>query len=112
MLDSRGQIMALSKRCASAARSRKWTITGSRITGRRGHLQLRQAAGKVIHCRSWRRNFQPAGSKYYPIWLTGKATDYLRGDIPNKGSLTTMLETAHLAEAFGLRYEVQDPVID
>ena len=49
----------------------------------------------------------PAGGlDTYPIWLTEKATDYLRGDIPNKGGLTTMLKTAHLAEAFGLRYEV------
>lgn len=49
----------------------------------------------------------PAGGlDSYPIWLTERATDYLRGDIPNKGGLTTMLKTAHLAEAFGLRYEV------
>lgn len=49
----------------------------------------------------------PAGGlDTYPIWLTERATDYLRGDIPNKGGLTTMLKTAHLAEAFGLRYEV------
>jgi L-alanine-DL-glutamate epimerase-like enolase superfamily enzyme len=49
----------------------------------------------------------PAGGlDTYPIWLTEKATDYLRGDIPNKGGLTGMLKTAHLAEAFGLRYEV------
>jgi L-alanine-DL-glutamate epimerase-like enolase superfamily enzyme len=49
----------------------------------------------------------PAGGlDTYPIWLTERATDYLRGDIPNKGGLTTMLKTAHLAEAFGLRYEI------
>jgi L-alanine-DL-glutamate epimerase-like enolase superfamily enzyme len=42
----------------------------------------------------------------YPIWLTERATDYLRGDIPNKGGLTTMLKTAHLAEAFSLKYEI------
>lgn len=50
--------------------------------------------------------FPAGGLDTYPIWLTEKATDYLRGDIPNKGGLTTMLKTAHLAEAFGLRYEV------
>ena len=46
------------------------------------------------------------GLDTYPIWLTQQATDFLRGDIPNKGGLTTMLKTAHLAEAFGLRYEI------
>ena len=49
----------------------------------------------------------PAGGlDSYPIWLTERATDYLRGDIPNKGGLTAMLKTAHLAEAFGLNYEI------
>jgi L-alanine-DL-glutamate epimerase-like enolase superfamily enzyme len=49
----------------------------------------------------------PAGGlDTYPIWLTEKATDYLRGDIPNKGGLTAMLKTAHLAEAFGMKYEI------
>jgi L-alanine-DL-glutamate epimerase-like enolase superfamily enzyme len=42
----------------------------------------------------------------YAVWLTEKATDYLRGDIPVKGGLTTMLKTAHLAEAFHMNYEV------
>lgn len=42
----------------------------------------------------------------YAVWLTERATDYLRGDIPLKGGLTTMLKTAHLAEAFHMTYEV------
>ena len=42
----------------------------------------------------------------YAIWLMERATDYLRGDIPLKGGLTTMLKTAHLAEAFQMNYEV------
>ncbi len=50
--------------------------------------------------------FPAGGLDTYPIWLTEKATDYLRGDIPNKGGLTTMLKTAHLAEAFGMNYEI------
>lgn len=50
--------------------------------------------------------FPAGGLDTYPIWITEKATDYLRGDIPNKGGLTTMLKTAHLAEAFGIKYEV------
>ena len=50
--------------------------------------------------------FPAGGLDTYPIWLTERATDYLRGDIPNKGGLTTMLKTAHLAEAFGITYEI------
>jgi L-alanine-DL-glutamate epimerase-like enolase superfamily enzyme len=50
--------------------------------------------------------FPAGGLDTYPIWLTERATDYLRGDIPNKGGLTTMLKTAHLAEAFNLKYEI------
>lgn len=42
----------------------------------------------------------------YAVWLTERATDYLRGDIPAKGGMTTMLKTAHLAEAFHMTYEV------
>ncbi len=42
----------------------------------------------------------------YALWLTERATDGLRGDIPVKGGLTTMLKTAHLAEAFHMNYEV------
>ena len=50
--------------------------------------------------------FPAGGLDTYPIWITERATDYLRGDIPNKGGLTTMLKTAHLAEAFGMNYEI------
>ena len=32
--------------------------------------------------------------------------DFLRGDVPIKGGITTMIDPAHLAEAFGLNYEV------
>jgi L-alanine-DL-glutamate epimerase-like enolase superfamily enzyme len=42
----------------------------------------------------------------YAVWLTERATDYLRGDIPLKGGITTMLKTAHLAEAFHMNFEV------
>ncbi|MGI9423870.1 MAG: enolase C-terminal domain-like protein [Hyphomicrobiaceae bacterium] len=42
----------------------------------------------------------------YAIWVTERATDALRGDIPVKGGLTTMIKTAHLAEAFHMNYEV------
>lgn len=49
----------------------------------------------------------PAGDiGTYAVWLTERATDSLRGDIPNKGGLTTMIKTAHTAEAFHMNYEV------
>jgi L-alanine-DL-glutamate epimerase-like enolase superfamily enzyme len=46
------------------------------------------------------------GIDTYAVWLTERATDYLRGDVPFKGGITTMVKTAHLAEAFNLQYEV------
>lgn len=39
-------------------------------------------------------------------WLVEGATDYLRGDVIMKGGLTGLLKAAHLAEAFGLNFEV------
>lgn len=46
------------------------------------------------------------GFDTYAIWVTSRATDYLRGDVALKGGLTCLLKTAHLAEAFKLKYEV------
>ncbi|MBK8741889.1 MAG: mandelate racemase [Betaproteobacteria bacterium] len=47
-----------------------------------------------------------AGLDAYAAWITARATDYLRGDVANKGGITTCIKTAHLAEAFRLNYEV------
>jgi len=47
-----------------------------------------------------------AGFDSYAIWITEKATDYLRGDVAIKGGITPMVKTAHLAEAFNMKYEV------
>jgi L-alanine-DL-glutamate epimerase-like enolase superfamily enzyme len=47
-----------------------------------------------------------AGFEMYAPWIYAQATDYLRGDVAFKGGITTMLKTAHLAEAFGMNYEV------
>lgn len=49
--------------------------------------------------------FPAGGLDTFPIWITEKATDFLRGDIPLKGGLTAMLKTAHLAEAFNMQFE-------
>lgn len=49
----------------------------------------------------------PAGGlDAYASWITEKATDYLRGDVAVKGGITTLIKTAHLAEAFHMNYEI------
>ena len=49
----------------------------------------------------------PAGGlPTYARWITERATDLLRGDVAVKGGITTCIKTAHLAEAFNMRYEV------
>lgn len=47
-----------------------------------------------------------AGFDSYAPWILQRATDYLRGDVAVKGGITTLVKTAHLAEAFRLNYEV------
>jgi L-alanine-DL-glutamate epimerase-like enolase superfamily enzyme len=46
------------------------------------------------------------GLDQYSPWLLAQATDYLRGDVCFKGGITTCIKTAHLAEAFGMNYEI------
>ena len=48
----------------------------------------------------------PGGLEGYAPWLMLQATDYLRGDVAVKGGITTIVKTAHLAEAFHMNYEV------
>lgn len=50
--------------------------------------------------------YPATGLDAYTPWITQQATDYLRGDCAVKGGITTMLKTAHLAEAFHMNYEV------
>jgi L-alanine-DL-glutamate epimerase-like enolase superfamily enzyme len=67
-----------------------------------GYVKLRQKLDIPIMATEY-----PGGDiGTYAVWLIERATDYLRGDIPLKGGLTTMLKTAHLAEAFHMNYEV------
>lgn len=42
----------------------------------------------------------------YPSWITQRATDALRGDVALKGGITGVLKSAHLAEAFNMKYEL------
>jgi L-alanine-DL-glutamate epimerase-like enolase superfamily enzyme len=50
--------------------------------------------------------YPPHGLDAYAPWLLLRATDYLRGDVAVKGGITTLVKAAHLAEAFGLKFEV------
>ena len=66
------------------------------------YVQLRQKLDIPIMATEY-----PSGDiGTYAVWLTERATDYLRGDIAVKGGLTTMLKAAHLAQAFHMNYEV------
>jgi len=47
-----------------------------------------------------------AGLETYSVWLMAQATDYLRGGVAAKGGITNAIKTAHLAEAFGMNYEI------
>ncbi|QQS11358.1 MAG: mandelate racemase [Rhodospirillales bacterium] len=42
----------------------------------------------------------------YAPWIMLQATDFLRGDVAVKGGITTLVKTAHLAEAFRMNYEL------
>src|SRR5215813_10940070 len=46
------------------------------------------------------------GLDQYAPWIINQATDMLRGDVAVKGGITTLIKTAHLAEAFRMNYEV------
>jgi L-alanine-DL-glutamate epimerase-like enolase superfamily enzyme len=50
--------------------------------------------------------YPSAGLDSYAPWVIQRATDFLRGDVAVKGGITTMVKTAHLAEAFHMKYEV------
>jgi L-alanine-DL-glutamate epimerase-like enolase superfamily enzyme len=50
--------------------------------------------------------YAPGGFTNYVPWIRNRATDYLRGDVAVKGGITATLKTAHLAEAFGMNYEI------
>jgi len=46
------------------------------------------------------------GLDSYVPWIMERATDLLRGDVAVKGGITTLIKTAHLAEAFRMNFEV------
>jgi L-alanine-DL-glutamate epimerase-like enolase superfamily enzyme len=50
--------------------------------------------------------YPAAGLDSYAPWILQRATDFLRGDVAVKGGITTLVKTAHLAEAFHMKYEL------
>jgi L-alanine-DL-glutamate epimerase-like enolase superfamily enzyme len=46
------------------------------------------------------------GFESYQPWIMLQATDFLRGDVAVKGGITTLVKTAHLAEAFRMNMEI------
>src|SRR5439155_329673 len=46
--------------------------------------------------------YAPGGFTAFAPWLTAQATDYLRGDVAVKGGITSLVKTAHLADAEAL----------
>ena len=67
-----------------------------------GYVKLKQKLDIPIMATEY-----PAGGlEQYAPWIVQRATDFLRGDVAVKGGITTLLKTAHLAEAFKMNYEV------
>ena len=50
--------------------------------------------------------YAPGGFTAFAPWLTAQATDYLRGDVPVKGGINTLVNTAHQAEGLDKNIEV------
>ncbi len=59
-----------------------------------------------LHIPVMATEYPITGYDSYAPWIMLQATDYLRGDVAVKGGITTLVKTAHLAEAFRMNYEV------
>ena len=59
-----------------------------------------------LHIPIMATEHSPGGFTAYAPWLVHQATDYLRGDVAVKGGITSVMKTAHLAEAFHMNYEI------
>jgi len=66
------------------------------------YVKLKQALYIPILATEW----SPGGFQGYAPWIMSRATDYLRGDVAVKGGITGCLKAAHLAEAFGMSFEI------
>jgi L-alanine-DL-glutamate epimerase-like enolase superfamily enzyme len=67
-----------------------------------GYQKLRQQ----LHVPLMATELPFGGIDQYVPWLTAHATDFLRGDVAFKGGITTCMKAAHLAEAFGMNFEI------
>lgn len=61
---------------------------------------------KKLHIPIMATEYPAGGLDSYAPWIMERATDFLRGDVAVKGGITTLIKTAHLAEAFHLNYEL------
>ncbi len=65
-------------------------------------IKLREKLDIPLMCTE----YSPGGFTAYAPWILNRATDYLRGDVAVKAGITSLVKTAHLAEAFGMNFEV------
>ncbi|MGH7534717.1 MAG: enolase C-terminal domain-like protein [Gemmatimonadales bacterium] len=61
---------------------------------------------RQLHIPILATEYAPGGFTAFAPWITAQATDFLRGDVAVKGGITSLVKTAHLAEAFHLTFEV------
>jgi len=59
-----------------------------------------------LHIPILATEYSPGGFTAFAPWVTARATDFLRGDVAVKGGITSLVKTAHLAEAFHMNFEV------
>jgi L-alanine-DL-glutamate epimerase-like enolase superfamily enzyme len=59
-----------------------------------------------LHIPILATEYAPGGFTAFAPWITTGATDFLRGDVAVKGGITSLVKTAHLAEAFHMNFEV------
>ncbi len=59
-----------------------------------------------LHIPILATEYAPGGFTAFAPWILERATDFLRGDVAVKGGITSLVKTAHLAEAFHMNFEV------
>ena len=59
-----------------------------------------------LHIPILATEYSPGGFTAFAPWILARATDFLRGDVAVKGGITSLVKTAHLAEAFHMNFEV------
>jgi len=67
-----------------------------------GYVKVKQQ----LHIPIVATEYSSGGFAGFAPWIVNQATDMLRGDPAVKGGLTACLKAAHLAEAFGMNFEI------